>query len=468
MRKNIGREEGSRKAFKGINLFQFRICLNKKKRVNERSTGRLPPLQNSETPSVNDKKSEHAKMPQSVSSSKKRQNTFEVDEKVESNKIDNRYDNSQLKKNPNSKPKYSSGGNRKSVPKHTPVLKQVQNKPQLRNQGYKLASPNKSIKSNKSNKINNENDKSAKSMKSKDTPGQSANTDNANTKSQDVVGTKKSIEKPVMQDSAPESVADNTPESAVKNEESINENKPVEQSPEKPVENTVEKPSEQLDTYNFGDDYDDPKDDNKTFEENKTVEDNKAESSNKDLKQNTATYSSQEQIKSDPKLTELKQSTQNEDNYESEFSSKNNLRESNQINSDKQPENPIKEDLGSVQGVEKVNESLDEEIYDSFGSAEKEVKPKESQKAILESNQKLESDKKESEIKESMYSMPSEMPENKSPKPISDEPKQGRNLKISLLCRFSSLLNLYINEFVFAKASHGLICLTRFNINCLE
>lgn len=65
-------------------LIPIKNLLKKKKRVNERSTGRLPPLQNAGTPSMKDG-GERVKLPQTVSSSKKRQNTFEDEEETESN-----------------------------------------------------------------------------------------------------------------------------------------------------------------------------------------------------------------------------------------------------------------------------------------------------------------------------------------------------------------------------------------------
>jgi hypothetical protein len=104
-------------------LLPIQKMLNKKKQNHEKSTGRLPPLQGSDTPSVADSKNERLRMPQSVSSSKQHQNTFEVEDRVESNDLGASQESHNLKKeSENGKKKYSSGAYRtKPIVKHTPV-----------------------------------------------------------------------------------------------------------------------------------------------------------------------------------------------------------------------------------------------------------------------------------------------------------------------------------------------------------
>lgn len=105
-------------------LVPIQHMLNKKKRMNEKSTGRLPPLQNSDTPSAGESRHDRSNMPQSVHSSKNDKNTFDVDDRVESNQLDSESRSQVLMKDMNnhSKSRYSSGPYKsKPVVKHTPV-----------------------------------------------------------------------------------------------------------------------------------------------------------------------------------------------------------------------------------------------------------------------------------------------------------------------------------------------------------
>lgn len=100
--------------------------LKKKKQFHEKSTGRLPPLQNSDTPSVKDSKEQRIKMPHSVSGSKKQHNTFEIDDKVEQNKIETEDNKISEKGQKTPEAIHSKSTSKPSIPankpfKHTPV-----------------------------------------------------------------------------------------------------------------------------------------------------------------------------------------------------------------------------------------------------------------------------------------------------------------------------------------------------------
>lgn len=99
-----------------------KLLQQKKTRPHEKSTGRLPPLQNADTPSLSEKKRDHGKFPQTVSSSKQRQTTFEVDDKVDTNQDYGITDDELAKKDPNSKPKFTPTASNKGVPRHVPVI----------------------------------------------------------------------------------------------------------------------------------------------------------------------------------------------------------------------------------------------------------------------------------------------------------------------------------------------------------
>jgi hypothetical protein len=101
-----------------------------------------------------------------------------------------------------------------------------------------------------------------------------------------------------------------------------------------------------------------------------------------------------------------------DEKYESEFSSKKNLKEASDV---KQP----KQASEKVLSAQKSPEDPYSDVYDSFGSAGKDEPVKqESEKAINIAPKQDDDNKSEAEIKDDVYSLPSEPDAKKSPQPV--------------------------------------------------
>lgn len=104
-------------------LAPIKSLLKKKKQLHERSTGRLPSLQNVNTPSMKD--NENGKLPQSVSSSKKDKPALEINENSpDDNHNQNDDQNTNPKKTPVAKQSRESGSKKQTRPE---IAKKVGN-----------------------------------------------------------------------------------------------------------------------------------------------------------------------------------------------------------------------------------------------------------------------------------------------------------------------------------------------------
>lgn len=83
-------------------LLPIKKLMNKKKKDHERSASKLPVLQNATTPTGNDN---HARLPQSVSSNKKRQNQLDEDNQNDKTIHEDHKNEDKQEKSPKSKEK---------------------------------------------------------------------------------------------------------------------------------------------------------------------------------------------------------------------------------------------------------------------------------------------------------------------------------------------------------------------------